>query len=180
MDKKTKGSLETTETDGDEAPTVELNTKFGGPVRVVFQGLDQIYVETKKPDESVLTVNRVAYRVSFHLHDDGAGFEAQRDERGSTYGALTARRAHQIFGDEASGAARSKIIAELTTVVRRYLVDHLEVLIVAERVRLREAIRRVDDDLVELRKQVTEKQAERDALEARLAGLPGPDDRDVD
>jgi len=149
-----------------EYPIASIATSLG-EVQVSFLGRDQATVEARR--DHPITVNRVAIAVSLRLGEYGAGFELSRSKEGQPdYNAL---RGYRSGPYEPSPSARRRILDVIPAAVQAFGVANPAVLRDAELAKLNNQAVYLELEIADLEKQLGEKRAELNVVEARERGL---------
>lgn len=134
---------------------------------------DRITLETARstynePPAAIL-VNKVPLHASLTLTKYGERWEPTRDAHGATFGALYARRADSTSAhDDASSAARSKLLTFLPSIVEDWAEEHADALEIARRVQRNNEAHYLEQKIEEHEAALAKLRAELAAVEAQL------------
>jgi len=157
-----------------------LDTPFGKARLLVHSATSCYLGNLCSPHENPLTVNRVEYSISLHaeLHNGEWGY--QRSEVGNPlYGSLHMTRINweNINQRDASHKARDKAATVLFDLLNKYLAEHPEALVEAEKVRLANVIQDCQKKRKEAALLMVEAQDQADKARTELMAICTPEEQ---
>lgn len=147
--------------------SIRVETPFGAVSVVATEG-KHVHVSTDRT--CPINVNRVDWRISFHMNDYGNGFEMSRNEHGNREQWYLDRADNRNSSWESDRKAKAKIEATIPQLVILALQDQPAFLRRAEATRLAESEKSLEEEIAQLEREIAEKRSKIEETRLRIAG----------